>query len=80
MPEYNAITSRDYKDQLLHLVDESTGRIINKGDICKDFRGEDYIVINGSAPWKEASQGFIWSDEFGAQDYPSVINAKWIHI
>lgn len=75
--EYLPITSRDYTGTLLHLVDKTTNKLIERG-IVKDFRGNERKVSGGIAPHKPGSEGFVRLD--GIDKYAGVINAKWVHI
>lgn len=54
------ITSRDYADRVMTLVDATTLQPINEGDVRTSSRGEQYAVNGGRAPHKPESAGKVW--------------------
>jgi hypothetical protein len=60
MLKMSAITSKNYNDELMTLVDATTLLPIHRGDMRNTSRGERYVVTGGRAPHKPESSGKIW--------------------
>lgn len=78
------ITSRNYADQPMTLLDETTFAPIHEGDVRTLRDGELHKVTGGRAPHKENSSGKVWTtalsnDGWTGEYYPNVIGAKWMH-
>ena len=79
------ITSKNYADEAMTLVDEATFAPICEGDQRTLRDGQKHVVRGGRAPHKESSTGRVYTSEIGEHDtwegeyYPAVIGAKWMH-
>lgn len=65
----------------MKLIDNKTGREINKGDVVITFRGEPYILDSFEAGRHSGSTGRVYlKDTLDSVDtvafYPGVINAR----
>jgi len=59
----------------MQLIDSTTKKPVNVGDIVTTFRGEKMVVTGMIEPRHAGSTGRVILD--GQAYYPSVINAEW---
>ena len=66
------------------LIDRTTGKPINVGDMVKTFRGEAVFVVALRPPHKPSSQGHVIVKPLGKpaayqrEFYAGVINGKYV--
>lgn len=73
------ITGIGYDNQPWLLVEKESQRLVQRGEILKDFRGETLRIVGGSAPHKPSSTGRIRTGE-DQTFYPSVVGCVWIKV
>ena len=73
------ITGIGYDNNQWLLVETTTQRLIQRGEILADFRGDTHRIVGGSAPHKPSSTGRIRTGE-DREFYPSVVGCAWIKV
>jgi len=55
----NNKTMKNWRNKEVQLIEESTGQVVNKGDVITTFRGETSIVRDVNPPHKPSSSGRV---------------------
>jgi hypothetical protein len=72
-----------YTNEMMMLVNCTTGVPVHVGDTARTFRGEEVIVLGGEPPRNENSTGRVHVEvegKYHMEYFPNVIDAKWIQI
>jgi hypothetical protein len=87
-PNHFPIISTDYAGRQCVLRTPS-GVSVGVGHIATSFRGEKYIVVNGTAPHKASSSGRVCVCPYGANPkdprntdefFPTVFDLVWVPV
>lgn len=87
-PNHFPIISTDYAGRQCVLRTPS-GVSVGVGHIATSFRGEKYIVVNGTAPHKASSSGRVCVCPYGADPkdprntaeyFPAVFDLVWVPV
>ena len=87
-PNHFPIISTDYAGRQCVLRAPS-GASVGVGYVATSFRGEKYIVVNGTAPHKASSSGRVYVCPYGADPkdprnttgfFPAVVDLVWVPV
>lgn len=74
------IAGTDYAGRSCALIDSSTGRFVNAGDLRMDKTGQGVQIVGGQPPHKPSSTGRVHvqsANGFVGEFFPSVYGLKW---